>query len=141
MGVGSIEASKGTGEWIITDRWSTAQIKPEFSDFVVHQGLAYGFDGAIFCCVDVATGKRAWKAGRYGRGQVVLLPDQDLLLVVSESGEAILLAASSEKHHELARMKALAGKTWNHPVLAHGRLYLRNAEEMACYELQLAAAQ
>jgi outer membrane protein assembly factor BamB len=116
--------------------WSTTQIKPEFPDMVVHEGHLYGFDVSVFCCVDLAMHQRTWKGGRYGRGQVMLLPEQSLLLVLSESGEAVLLEANPQRHRELGRFRALEGKTWNHPVIAHGRLYLRNAEEMACYELK-----
>jgi hypothetical protein len=112
-------------------------LKPEFPDFVVHQGHAYGFDVSIFTCVDLATGKRCWKGGRYGRGQVMLLADQSLLFVMSENGEAVLLAADPHQQKELGRFKALEGKTWSHPVISHGRLYARNAEEIACYELGL----
>jgi len=101
----------------------------------VHQDHVYGFDGNIFCCVDLETGRRRWKEGRYGCGQVVLLADQARLLVISETGELILLAANPQQHEELGRFKALKGKTWNHPVIAHGRLFVRNAEEMACYDL------
>ena len=67
----------------------------------------------------------------------MLLADQSVLLVISETGEAVLLAANPERHEELARFHAIEGKTWNHPVIAHGRMYVRNAEEMACYELRL----
>ena len=63
------------------------------------------------------------------------LPEQSLMVVLSETGEAILVAARPDRHEELARFPAIEGKTWNHPVIAHGRLYARNAEEMACYEL------
>jgi len=125
----------GSQGWRVTERWTTTQMKPEFPDFVVHEGHAYGFDTNIFCCIDLASGKRCWKEGRYGRGQVLLLADQAALLVLSEKGEAVLLAANPEQHEELGRFQALQGKTWNHPVIAHGRLYVRNAEEMACYEL------
>jgi outer membrane protein assembly factor BamB len=134
-GVALVNVTQEGGEWKVAEVWTTKQIKPEFPDFVVHQGFAYGFDGAFFCCLDLATGKRRWKEGRYGRGQVLLLPEQSLLLVTSEKGEALLLAADPEQHRELGRFRALEEKTWNHPVIAHGRLYLRNAEEMACYEL------
>jgi outer membrane protein assembly factor BamB len=130
-----VDVKRDGDTWNVVPRWTSRDLKPEFPDFVVHQGHAYGFDVSIFCCIDLATGKRCWKGGRYGRGQVVLLAEQGLLLVVSESGEAVLLAANPERHEELGRFRALDGKTWNHPVIAQGRLYIRNAEEIACYEL------
>jgi hypothetical protein len=40
-----------------------------------------------------------------------------------------------QRHEEIGRFQALRGKTWNHPALVRGRLYVRNAEEIACYEL------
>lgn len=116
-------------------RWFSKDLKPSFNDFVVHDGFVYGFDGSVFCCVDLQTGKRRWRAGRYDHGQVLLLADQSLLLVVSEGGEVILLRANPKRHEELGRFQAVNGTTWNHPVVAHGRLYVRNAEEMACYEV------
>jgi hypothetical protein len=79
-----------------------------------------------------------WKRGRYGAGQVLLLADQPLLLVITEQGEVVLVATDPQKHRELAKFPAITGKTWNHPVIAHGKLYVRNAEEMACFELTLA---
>jgi outer membrane protein assembly factor BamB len=135
-GVTLLEVIPENTGWKTDQRWTSQHLKPEFPDFVVHEGNVYGFDTAIFCCINATTGKRCWKEGRYGRGQVMLLADQSLLLVTSETGEAILLAANPKRHEELGRFQAVNGKTWNHPVIAHGRLYVRNAEEMACYELR-----
>jgi outer membrane protein assembly factor BamB len=134
-GVARIDVTPDGNGWKTTDLWATTKMKPEFPDFVVHEGHVYGFDAGTFCCLDAATGDRCWREGRYGRGQVMLLADQALLLVLSESGEAVLLAANPRRNEELGRFRALDGKTWNHPVIAHGRLYVRNAEEMACYEV------
>jgi outer membrane protein assembly factor BamB len=134
-GVQLIEVAQDGPNWKTTPVWSSKDLRPEFPDFVVHQGHAYGFDLGVFCCIDLATGKGCWRTGRYGRGQVMLLPDQALLLVISEEGQAILLAANPQRHKELGRFQALDSKTWSHPVIAHGRLYVRNAEEMACYAL------
>lgn len=115
--------------------WPNRQIRPFFNDFVSVGPDLYGFDGKIFSSFNAAAGKPNWKKGRYGSGQVLLIADQPVLLVISESGEAVLVAASPDKHEELGRFQAIEGKTWNHPTVAHGRLYVRNAEEMACYEL------
>jgi outer membrane protein assembly factor BamB len=136
-GISLIEVSKNGDQWNISPVWVSKELKPEFPDFVVHEGNAYGFDISIFCCLNLSTGKRTWKEGRFGRGQVILLADQAFLLVISESGEAILLAADGQEQKELGRFQALIGKTWNHPVIANGQLYLRNAEEMACYTVSL----
>lgn len=122
--------------------WTTRNLKPDFNDFVVHQGFAYGFDGAVFACVDLKDGSRRWKQGRYGKGQVLLLADSNLLLIIAEeSGELVLLEANPEEHVERGSVQALTGKTWNHPVLVGRRLYLRNASEAVCYELSLASPE
>jgi outer membrane protein assembly factor BamB len=135
FGTALIDVARDGKTWSATERWASLQMKPSFNDFVVQDGFIYGFDKNIFCCVDLKTGERRWKKGRYGHGQVLLLAQRRLLLVVSERGEAILVRADPKHHKELGRFQAINGKTWNHPAVARNRLYVRNGEEMACYEL------
>lgn len=132
-------SADSTGGYKATEEWTSRQLKPDFNDFVIHDDSAYGFDGRFFTCIDVKTGKRNWKGGRYGKGQVLLLADSRLLLVISESGDLVLLKAASDSRQELAKIKAIEGRTWNHPVVIGNRLYVRNSQIAACYELPLAA--
>jgi outer membrane protein assembly factor BamB len=134
-----IAVAHGPGGWTAQERWTTRGLKPSFSDYVVHKGHAFGFDGSILACIDLTDGQRRWKGGRYGHGQLVLLAEQDLLLVLSEDGELVLVSATPDKFTELtARVPAIEGKTWNHPVLVGDVLLVRNAEEMAAFRLSLA---
>ena len=111
---------------------------PDFTDLLIYRGYAYGIDGGIFTCIDLKSGLRQWKGGRYGKGQALLLENSGLVLVAAEDGRVVLLRADSKEHAEVSSFKALEGKTWNHPVLVGDRLYLRNAQEAACFQLPLA---
>ena len=135
LGTRRLDVKQSAGKWTVEERWTSNGLKPYFNDFVVHKGHAFGFDCNILACIDLADGKRKWKGGRYGNGQLVLLPDQDLMLVLSEEGELALVSATTDQFKEIARFPALEGKTWNHPVLVGDRLLVRNGEQMAAFRL------
>jgi outer membrane protein assembly factor BamB len=140
LGTRRIAAAHGPGGWKVEERWTSNRLKPYFNDFVVHNGHAFGFDGGILACIDLQDGQRKWKGGRYGYGQLVLLPDQDLLLVLAEDGYLALVKATLDRFTELARVPAIEGKTWNHPVLAGDILLVRNGQEMVAFRLSRAAS-
>jgi outer membrane protein assembly factor BamB len=138
-GMQRVTVARNSGKWAVTERWTSNGLKPYFNDFVVHNGHAFGFDGSILACIDLNDGTRQWKGGRYGHGQMILLPDQDVLLVLSEQGELALVRAAPDGFAEIARVPAIEGKTWNHPVLAGNILLVRNGEEMAAFRLSLSS--
>jgi outer membrane protein assembly factor BamB len=119
----------------VAESWTSKDLKPYFNDFVYHDEHLYGFDGDVMTCVELATGKKKWKKGRYGHGQALLVGDRGQLVIISDKGEAILAEISPSGLTERGKFQAVTGKTWNHPVIAAGKLLIRNGEEMACYDL------
>jgi len=141
FGVRRLTIAHGSTGWTAQERWTSTGLKPYYNDYVVHNGYAFGFDGSILSCIDLKDGARKWKGGRYGAGQLVLLRDQDLLLVLSEDGDIALVSATPDGFNEIAHAAALQGKTWNHPVVVGDLLLVRNGEEMVAFRLPLAAVR
>lgn len=115
--------------------WESNGLKAKFSDIVELNGFLYGLDDGILVCLDAESGKRRWKGGRYGHGQLILVGE--LLVIQAEDGRVVLVRADSEGHAELGSIRALSSKTWNHPALAGAHLLVRNDREAACYRLPL----
>jgi outer membrane protein assembly factor BamB len=109
-------------------------MKNKFTSSLLHEGYLYGLDESILACIDAATGELKWKGGRYGYGQPILAGGH--IVVLTESGDVVLVRATPERHDELARFSAIEGKTWNHPVIANGRLLVRNLRQMAAFDIR-----
>lgn len=135
-GVGAAVFGRPDGATAFAPVWSQpGALKTKFTNVVIHDGHAYGLSDGILECVSLADGTRRWKGGRYGQGQVLRVGD--LLAVQAESGEVVLVSATPDKHAVRARLAALDGQTWNNPCLSGDRLLVRNAEEAACYRVQI----
>lgn len=134
-GVGSARLSvvNSGDEWKVTEVWTSKSPKLKFNSAVMRDGYVYGLDEGILTCLNLENGKRMWKRGRYGYGQMLLV--ESMLLILAEDGSVELVKADSEEYSPIAKFQALSGQTWNHPALAHGKLFVRNSEMAACYDI------
>ncbi|MFN5314415.1 MAG: PQQ-binding-like beta-propeller repeat protein [Planctomyces sp.] len=139
-GLQRIDVAFTDGKWKFTERWTTKKLRPSFNDSLIHKGAVYGFNQAVFSCIDAETGERRWQGGRYGFGQAILLPESDCILVAAENGDAVLLKATPDKLQELGRIPTLNDKTWNHPIVVGNRAWLRNGRTAVCLDLTGQAA-
>ncbi|HVN58259.1 MAG TPA: PQQ-binding-like beta-propeller repeat protein [Bacteroidales bacterium] len=129
-----LSVSADGGNWNIKQLWESPSVKAYFNDFVAWKGFAYGYDGPTMTCTDLSNGKKMWKGSRY-RGFQVLVPDQDLIVVLTEKGEIAMVSADPARFTEQIKFQALKGRTWNHPAFAGNILLVRNDREMAAYNL------
>ncbi len=128
----------GDGTFDTDTIWQDSRVmRTKFTNVAIKDDYVYGLSDGILECIELATGERRWKGGRYKHGQILLVGD--LLLVLSEAGEMFLVEATPQrKNNVLGQFQAIEGKTWNNFALYGWRLAVRNGEEAACYQLPLA---
>jgi len=114
--------------------YRSQQMTNHFSTSIYYQGHLYGFDTNRLRCLNAMTGEVRWEQRGLGRGALTLADGK--LIVLGEQGDLVLATAAPEKYEETARWKALQGICWSAPVLANGRLYLRNEKSMLAVDLR-----
>jgi outer membrane protein assembly factor BamB len=132
-GAALIEVNAVAGGFAPRSLWENNSMRNKFNSSVFFEGYIYGLDEGILTCVDVESGTRKWKEGRYGYGQMLLADGH--LIILSDQGELALVRATPDKFDELAKFSAIEGKTWNYPAIVAGKLLVRNANEMACFNI------
>jgi outer membrane protein assembly factor BamB len=141
MGAALYELSPGdAGLFTSREVWKSNRVmRTRFTNAVINGAHIYGLSDGILECVEVDTGERVWKEGRFGHGQ--LLRVGSLLVIVTEDGEVVQVEASPQTGGAvLGRLQAIEGTTWNSPALSNGILVVRNAREAVAYRLPLATS-
>lgn len=113
--------------------WSNKPLRINVASAVHLDGHLYSLGASKdFVCVDAATGQTKWSQPGFGRGEKdnasVVVAGKNLL-VLTEAGTLVLIAASPEKYQELGRLQ-VCGSNWCHPAYANGRLYFRDGQEL-----------
>jgi len=144
VGCSLLQIKRDASGTLVADAvWDSAikkVMKNKFSNSVLRDGFVYGLDDVLLECIALNTGDVKWKIRRspvFGHGQIVLVGDT--IVVLSETGELVLVEARPDGYRELASIQALsdANVTWNNPAFAAPYLLVRNAREAACYRLPL----
>jgi len=118
----------------LTELWRNKSMRNHFASCVLWQGYLYGFDESTLTCLEFATGAVKWTEPSLGKGALLLADGK--LIIQSEKGDLVFAAAEPAAYKEIARAKVLSGKCWVVPVLANGRLYVRNnAGDLVCLDV------
>ena len=124
----------------LADLWlSDDVLSNHYATSVFHEGTLYGFHGRqefgpIFRAVDLQSGKVLWSTARFGAGSVTLAGNR--LVIVRESGELVIAAASPKSFQQIAAAQLLPQTVRAYPALADGVLYVRNDDTFAAVDLR-----
>ena len=120
--------------------WENKNLKNQFNSSLLLNGYLFGIDDdenkrASLRCIDLATGALKWEEKSIGFG--ALTAANGKLIVLTEKGELVIAKASPDSFEEISRSQVLGGRCWTTPVLADGRLYVRNsAGDLKCLDLR-----
>jgi len=118
-------------------------ISTHMNHAILLDGFLYGFDGNVhmagkkdFVCMEFETGREKWRVTDRGLMVGSLIAAGKRLIILGQRGELVFAMSNHEKFQEINRYQAIGGRCWTMPVLANGKLYLRNARgDLFCINL------
>ncbi|NLH99376.1 MAG: PQQ-binding-like beta-propeller repeat protein [Chthonomonadales bacterium] len=119
-----------------TQRWKARHITSHFNTPVLWQGMIYGIgDPGFLSCVDPKTGDLKWRQSGFEKGGLMLV-DGVLIALDGRTGACVMVKAAPDSYQELGRFTPLGGQSWTAPIVAQGRLIVRNKQAIACFDLK-----
>jgi outer membrane protein assembly factor BamB len=120
----------------LTTLWENRNMRNHFNSCVLVGGYLYGNDDNTLKCIDLNTGAEKWRH-RGGLGKGGLIASDSKLIVLTERGELMIVAADPNSYRELSRARIMGGTCWTHPVLSGSKLYCRSQSgELACFNMK-----
>jgi outer membrane protein assembly factor BamB len=110
------------------------QMCNHFASSVLYREHIYGFNESTLTCMEFRTGQVVWKERGFKKGSLLIADGH--LIVLGENGRLALAEATPAGYHERAAFRPFRTKCWTVPVLAHGRLYVRDEERLLCLDVK-----
>jgi outer membrane protein assembly factor BamB len=136
-GKGGICLKLGNGGAVATQVWTTGDMVSHHGGYIVHQGHIYGNnDNRGWSCLELTTGRTVWQARGVGKGSLCFA--DDMLYLFGEKGGRVGLATCSPTGLEMRGEFSVAGDgpSWAHPVVIGGRMYIRYADNLYCFDVR-----
>lgn len=136
-GAALLEVSDGDGGLIAREVYFTNAIRNHHATFVLVNDHLFGFHGGpALTAMKFETGEIVWRDRSVGKGSVIYADDR--LYLFSEDGVVGLAEVTPTGYREHGRFRIDAGskKTWTHPAIANGALYLRDQDTIYAYDIR-----
>ncbi len=128
---------KPSGDGVaIEEVYFNRDMRNHYSSSVLVDGYLYGYSSRILTCMKLETGEVMWQDRSVGKGQVIYA--DGLLYLQSEDGTVGLAEATPDAYKEISRFDIGRGNypTWTLPVIAGGRLLIRDQEMLTAYDIR-----
>jgi outer membrane protein assembly factor BamB len=144
QGCDLVKITAADGAFNAAKAYANKNMKNTQGGVVLVNEYIYGYsDGRGWVCQDFKTGKVVWDKKKLGAGSLTCA-DGHLYCYAENEGTAALVEVSKTGYQEKGRFeipqkaknRAANGKIWTHPVVANGRLYLRDQEWIFCYDIK-----
>jgi hypothetical protein len=127
-------AKSADGQLQVHPVYQNNRMRNHFSSSILFKDHLYGFDDATLVCTEFRTGKTRWKEKGFQKGS--LLAADGRLIILGEKGKLAMAEATPEQYREQAAFNVSRRKCWTVPVLADGKLYVRDEQEIFCLDLK-----
>ncbi len=134
-GCALLELESKDGKYEVKRLWRNKNMRNKMNASVLWDGYIYGVDeGGELRCLDLKTGELKWAQKGFGQGSLTIADGK--LIVMGEKGNLVVAEASPGGYKEISSADVLAFKCWTVPVLANGRIYVRNtAGDVSCLDV------
>jgi outer membrane protein assembly factor BamB len=135
-GAALLELTPSAGAISAREVYFTRDMRNHHASSVLIGDYLYGFSSAILTAMKFDTGEVAWRDRSVGKGSLVFADER--LYLFSERGVAALVEANPTVYREHGRFALETGSlpTWTHPVVANGRLFLRDQDTVYAYDVR-----
>jgi outer membrane protein assembly factor BamB len=114
--------------------WENKELQCHFNSPILFGNHIYGISNEL-ACLDPQTGKALWKQPGFEKGGLVIA-DGVIIAMDGKAGDVVMAEASPRAYRELGRIKPLGGQSWTAPIIADGKLIIRNKNTLACLALK-----
>jgi outer membrane protein assembly factor BamB len=124
------------GAQSVSEVYYTRNLRNHYSTSVLVDDVLYGFNSSILTAIRFGTGEVLWRDRSVGKGSLAYADKH--LYVLSEDGQMALVEARPNQYREVSRFAIRQSRypTWAPPVIADGRLYIRNQDSLTAFDIR-----